>query len=327
MKAITFNPQTDEFILKDLPKPQPGPKQVLVKVRACGLNPVDAKIIYWKNYADKMSPNWVPGLDVSGEIVALGSGVSGWKAGDKVLYHGDMFMPSGGCAEYALHWAETLLPHPDLGPIEAAATPCAGWTAWGAMVKKLRAKKGQSLFINGGAGGVGSYALLIAKYLGLSPIITTCSPKNFEYVQALGADFPLDYGSSNWTNEVKKITGGRGVDLVINAFGGPTDLLCAETLAHQGEMVDLVETVRPREYKDSFDKCLSFHQFSLGSHHRYGPQSQEHLREIGREFMGFVADSKCRLPEITPVSLDRVPMSMGDLLRGKTRGKIVLTFN
>ena len=90
MKALTFDPASDAFAIRDLPVPPPGPGDVLVKVAACGLNPADAKIARWKAMAPDMDADWTPGLDVSGEIVQVGTGVDGWKAGDRVLYHGNM---------------------------------------------------------------------------------------------------------------------------------------------------------------------------------------------------------------------------------------------
>ena len=106
MKALTFNPTNDTFAIRDLPVPTPGPGDVLVKVAACGLNLVDAKITRWKAMVPDMDADWTPGLDVSGEIVQVGAGVEGWKAGDRVLYHGNMFRPHSGLAEYAIHKAD-----------------------------------------------------------------------------------------------------------------------------------------------------------------------------------------------------------------------------
>ena len=98
MRAVTFDPAIDRFAVRDLPVPEPGPGAVRVRVEACGLNPVDAKIIYWKGAAVDMNANWVPGLDVAGVIDAFGPGVAGWQPGDRVLYHGNMFQPHGGFA-------------------------------------------------------------------------------------------------------------------------------------------------------------------------------------------------------------------------------------
>ena len=125
MNALTFDPTSDDFIIRELPVPCPGPRDVLIKVAACGLNPVDAKIPRWKGLVPDMDPSWTPGLDVSGEIVALGPDVAGWKAGDRVLYHGNMLRPHGGLAEFAIHKADTLVPHPSVLR--------ARWSSWWTM--------------------------------------------------------------------------------------------------------------------------------------------------------------------------------------------------
>lgn len=125
MRAVTYNPTLNEFAVSETPIPEPADDDVLVKVDACGLNPVDAKIGQWKSMALHMSDSWTPGLDVSGYIMELGKNVEGWKVGDRVLYHGDMFRPHGGFAEFAVQDWETLIPHPALSATDAAATPCA----------------------------------------------------------------------------------------------------------------------------------------------------------------------------------------------------------
>ena len=119
MRALTFNPHQDQFHMADIPVPKPGDSDVLVKVEACGLNPVDAKIRLWKSMVPAMDETWVPGLDVSGHIVEIGKDVKGWNVGDRVLYHGNMFRPHGGLAEYAIQDSQTLISHPNL-PAEAA---------------------------------------------------------------------------------------------------------------------------------------------------------------------------------------------------------------
>ena len=187
MKAVAFAPSQDTFHVKDLPVPEPGPGDVLIRVDACGLNPVDAKIVRWKSAVPDMNDNWVPGLDVSGTIAAVESEVADWKVGDRVLYHGNMFRPSGGFAEYAIHRAATLTAHPDVAATDAAATPCAGWTAWRALVDRLRITPDDTLLIGGGSGSVGGFAVQIAKAVGVRTIIATCSSRNRDYVESLGA--------------------------------------------------------------------------------------------------------------------------------------------
>jgi len=264
MKALTFNPATDSFLVREIPVPKIGAHDVLVKVEACGLNPVNAKISLWKTMVPAMSEFWTPGLDVSGRIVALGDAVRGWKVGDRVFYHGDMFRPHGGFAEYAVQDAAVLIAQSHLSATRAAATPCAGWTAWRALNDKLRVTPADSILIIGGAGGVGGFAIQTAKLLGLKTIIATCSAKNSSYVRQLGATHVINYQEEDVVGRVLAITEGLGVSTGLDAVGPDNDILVANALAFEGRMVELVSVVRPERYQDAFMKGLTFHQLNLG---------------------------------------------------------------
>ncbi len=326
MKALTYKAASDEFLLQELPVPTPEANDVLVKVHACGLNPVDAKIHYWQSAAKDMNDQWVPGLDVSGEIVAVGDSVEGWQVGDKVLYHGNMFRPQGGFAEFAIQDANTLVAHPELPAEQAAATPCAGWTAWHALVDKLRVQEHDTIFIAGGAGGVGSYAIQIARHFGVQTIITTSSAKNHEFLRSLGATHLIDYREEDVHSRVMEITGNQGVDIALDAVGGDNDILCANLLGFEGQMVELVRTVRPEAYQGVFDKALSFHQLSLGSAHGFGATGQKSLAKIGRNFTALVQSGAIKTPVLETIGLGQVGDTLKDIRNQRTVGKIVLTF-
>jgi NADPH2:quinone reductase len=199
-------------------------------VEACGLNPVDAKIKHWKSRFPEMDEFWVPGLDVSGQIVSLGNAVRGWKVGDRILCHGNMARPHGGFAEYTVQDASMIIPHPGVTPLIAAATPCAGWTAWRAIHDKLGASEKDTILITGGSGAVGGFAIQIAKYLGLKTIIATCSAQNREYVLKLGATYVIDYHSEDIVERVLGITGQHGVTLGLDTVGFDNDIAVANAL-------------------------------------------------------------------------------------------------
>ena len=326
MKALTFDPASDAFAVRDLPVPTPGPSDVLVKVAACGLNPVDAKIARWKAMAPDMNADWTPGLDVSGEIVLAGEGVEGWKAGDRVLYHGNMLRPHGGLAEYAIHKANTLIAHPPVSSAVAAATPCAGWTAWRALHDKLRLEKGHSLLMTGGSGGVGGFAIQIAKDLGLRQIIATCSAKNHAYVLSLGANAAIDYRTEDVTVRVLELTGGRGVDRALDTVGPDVDLAVAESLAFEGEMVELVDVVRPNEYRDVFQRGLSFHQLSLGAGHRAGPEGEARIVRAGIACCRMLAEGRLTVPVMATISLAEAGPRLAEIRERRSVGKTVVVF-
>ena len=324
MKALTFNPAADSFLVREIPVPKIGAHDVLVKVEACGLNPVDAKIHLWKTMVPVMNEFWTPGLDVSGRIVALGDAVRGWKVGDRVLYHGDMLRAHGGFAEYAVQDAAAMIALPHLSATLAAATPCAGWTAWRALNDRLQATAADSLLIAGGAGGVGGFAIQTAKLLGLKTIIATCSAKNSSYVSQLGATHTINYQEENVVGLVLAITEGLGVSIGLDAVGPDNDILVANALAFEGRMVELVDVVRPERYQDAFMKGLTFHQLNLGAGHRNGKAAKERMVAAGRAFSELVEQGHIKVPVLDTVSLDEVPSALREMLKQRTRGKIVM---
>jgi NADPH:quinone reductase-like Zn-dependent oxidoreductase len=326
MRALTYNPANDQFVVQELPQPVPGPHEVLVRVHACGLNPVDAKIDQWHAMAPAMHAGWVPGLDVSGEIVALGAEVAGWQAGEQVLYHGDMFKPHGGFAQFALQDARALVRHPAVPAALAAASPCAGWTAWRALVDKLRVAGADSVFIAGGAGGVGGFALQIARHLGVRRIITTASSENHDYVRELGATDAIDYRVEDVVARVMALTDGQGVPFALDTVGGDNDIVTASVLGYEGQMVELVQVVRPEAYPDAFMKGLSFHQLSLGSGHRHGPRGREMLVEAGRQVSALLESGAIRVPRLSEIPLAQVGDALREMRKQRTVGKVVMVW-
>ncbi len=137
MKAVAYNSSKDEFSLCQLPAVQPTSDEAVVKVLACALNPVDTKIVKWHESAPEMGNSFVVGLDVVGEIVQLPQAPSEWKIGDRVLFHGDMLRQYGGLSEYTVQRVDALTHLPNVPIDVAASTPCAGWTAWRALVDRL----------------------------------------------------------------------------------------------------------------------------------------------------------------------------------------------
>lgn len=324
MKALTFSPKTDQFFLSELPVPHIDNTDVLIKVDACGLNPVDAKIGLWKPMVPNMNDSWVPGLDVSGHIVEKGPRVEKWRIGDQVLCHGDMFRPHGGFAEYTVQDSGTLIPHPDLSVELAAATPCAGWTAWRALNDKLRIHEHRSIFIAGGSGGVGGFAIQIAAYFNVEKIIATCSAENSMYVTSLGATHVIDYRKEDVVSRVLDITHQEGVAVGLDTVGPDNDILVANSLAFEGQMVELVDTIRPLEYQDAFMKGLSFHQLSLGAGHRSGTSAKAALTLAGTKFSELLEQGVIDVPKLKTVDLNQVGDSLQGMLKQRTVGKIVM---
>ncbi len=208
--------------LRELPDPVPGPSEVLVAVHATSVNPVDWKIRVGKQRA--INPQRfpaIPGMDVSGEVVALGPGVQGFSVGDAVFSSPSHRRP-GSFAELISIRASELAPKPaSLSHAEAASLPLAALTAWDCLVNAAKLKPGERLFVQAGAGGVGSIAIQLGKSLGAT-VTTTCSEANADFVRSLGADRVIDYRKTAWHEALEPqdvILECLGPDEVLRALG------------------------------------------------------------------------------------------------------------
>lgn len=325
MRALTFDPGTGRWRLRSLPVPRAHGHDVLVRVQACGLNPVDAKIALWKGAVPDMDDRWVAGLDVAGEIAAIGEDVTGWDIGDRVLTHGNMFRPHGGLAEFTLQDARTLVSHPDaIDAATAAATPCAGWTAWRALHDRLRVTPADTLLVAGGSGGVGGFALQIARDAGLRTVIATASARNAEYAASLGATQVIDYTNEDVVASVRGTTGGNGVSRGLDTVGGDNARLVADSLGFEGEMVELVDVVNARPFARAFDLGLAFHQLSLGSGHRNGEAGHQTLTRTGTAFNRALQEGRITVPRLEVIGLGDAAEALTTMLDQRTVGKIAV---
>lgn len=207
------------FEVRDVPTPTPGPGQVLVRVIVSGTNPVDAKLRQDGTWAGLQPPS-VIGYDASGVVEQVGPGVTDFKPGDEVFYTPEIFgNPHGTYAEFNVVSASIIAKKPpSLSHEEAAAVPLAGGTAWDALVRRMQLRVGETVLIHGGAGGVGSFAVQIAKALG-ARVLATSGPDNLETLRKLGADVVINYRSEDPAQIALRETGGQGVDAVFDTAG------------------------------------------------------------------------------------------------------------
>lgn len=208
------------FEERDIEKPTAGPGEILIRIIASGTNPVDAKIR--SGAIPAVEPPTVLGSDVSGVVEEVGPGVSDFEAGDEVYYTTELFGPgsSGAHAEYIAAPAEIVAKKPaSLSHEEAAAVPLAGGTAYEAIVRRLKVLPGEVVVIHGGAGGVGSFAVQIAKASGAF-VIATAGPDNQETLKELGADVAVNYRSEDISEVALSHTNGEGADTVFDTVGG-----------------------------------------------------------------------------------------------------------
>lgn len=216
------------LVLRELPDPQPGPGQVLVRIHAAGVNFVDALLI-GGSYQIRIPPPFVPGGDCAGTVIATGAGVTGFAPGDRVL-------ASPGIGAYAelITLAGAQLAHmpANMDFAGAAVFLQANATAYFALVNRGGLKAAETLLVLGAAGGTGAAAVQVGKALGARVIAAASSAEKLQACRALGADVLIDYAAGDLRAELKAATGGRGVDLVFDPVGGalaePALRSCAE---------------------------------------------------------------------------------------------------
>ncbi|WST79515.1 zinc-dependent alcohol dehydrogenase family protein [Streptomyces sp. NBC_01136] len=238
MRALVLNQYDTPLELTEIETPAAGPGQVLVKVRASGVNPLDIKIRDGKAaHAQRVLPA-VLGLDLAGVVEAVGAGVSGFAPGDEVYgLTGGVGDLQGSLAEYAAVDARLLAHKPAaLTMREAAALPLVTITAWEGLVDRAGVSAGDKVLVHGGAGGIGHVAIQIARARG-AEVFATGSPASLATIEKLGAT-PIDYTSADVQEYTAAHTGGEGFDVVFDTVGGATlDASFAAVRVYSGHVV------------------------------------------------------------------------------------------
>jgi NADPH:quinone reductase len=225
----------DVLSLTELPTPQPRPEEVLIKVKAAGVNRPDV-LQRMGLYPPPPGASNVPGLEVAGEIAGLGEGVTRWKIGDKVA----ALTAGGGYAEYALaHEGSCMTAPKGLSMAEAACIPETFMTVWHNVFERGALKAGESFLVHGGSSGIGSTAIQLATHFGARVFATAGSDDKCEYCESIGAERAINYKTQSFAKEVRELTCGRGVDVILDMVGGSyvqDDIACA---AEDGRIVQI----------------------------------------------------------------------------------------
>ncbi|HEX2734658.1 MAG TPA: zinc-binding dehydrogenase [Polyangiaceae bacterium] len=229
----------ERFEAADLPKPGPGPTQVLVKLAATSVNPVDYKIRQAGSWAGIPMPA-ILGYDGAGVIETVGPLVTDLAPGDEVFYSARIFGRQGTYAQYHVEDAEIVAKKPPkLSFEEAAALPLAAMTAYDAIVTSFETKLGDTVLVHAGAGGVGAYAVQLAKAAG-ARVLATGRPENAALIRSLGADEVIDYRTTPFEDEVNRLTEGRGVDAAFDTVGGDTVVRSSRCVRPFGKIATIV---------------------------------------------------------------------------------------
>ncbi|MBQ0711019.1 MULTISPECIES: NAD(P)H-quinone oxidoreductase [unclassified Ochrobactrum] len=218
MTAIEISEPGGPHMLRPVQRsvPEPRENEVLVRVRAAGVNRPDV-LQRLGQYAPPPGASDIPGLEIAGDIVAVGGGVKRYKIGDQVV----ALLAGGGYAEYAVVHETNALPLPSgYGYIEAAAIPETFFTVWHNVFERGGLKKGETFLVHGGSSGIGTTAIQLAKAFGATVIATVGSKEKCDACVKLGADRAVNYREENFVEVVKEVTGGRGADVILDMVGG-----------------------------------------------------------------------------------------------------------
>ncbi len=311
MKAIAIKEfgGIDQLHLIEVPTPKPTSQEVLIEVVYTAVNPVDWKIR--EGMLKERLPHHFPlilGWDVSGIIAAVGNDVTHFKPGDAVFaYCRKPVVQWGTYAEYVTFEAENVAHKPkNITFAQAAAIPLVGLTAWQALFDVAKLKKGETILVHAGAGGVGSFAIQFAKHIG-AHVYTTASKANHDYVKQLGAEHAIDY-KQGFVDAIKKLAP-QGIDVVFDCVGGETLEESSKVIKKGGRLVSIVSKPDP-----------ALEDQGIHTGYVFVRPSGKELTEIGH----LIEQGKVVIPTIQEMPLKEAAAAQEKSRTGHTQGKIVL---
>jgi len=315
MRAVYYDEFGGADVLKfgDLPVPGYAADEVLVEVAAVGVNPIDRRLRNGElqEYITRIWPV-VPGWDVAGRIVAVGDDVDGWRTGDDIVGLAfDWTVHNGTYAEFAPVKASAIAPKPaEISFTDAAALPLVSLTAWESLAEYAELKPGQTGFIQGGSGGVGSIAVPIGKLLG-AEIYTTTRTANFDYVRSRGADHVIDYTQESYFDFIREREPG-GIDFVLETLITDDAIRAAIRLVKDGGTVAYMNN-EPPEMPEIAQRGIK----TKFLHHRPDGASLAKLMKLFER-----GDLPLPAIEVLPLASAAEAHRRSESMR--TRGKIVL---
>ena len=321
MKAAVVTPNGME--VQEVSAPKPAPSQVLIRVRACGLNRADLAVAAGKAHGAVGGAGTIVGMEFAGEVAEVGSEVHGIKAGDRVMASG-----AAGFAEYAVaDWGRVhVLPSKDMTFEQAATLPIALQTMHNALVTVGGLRKGESVLIQGASSGVGIMGLQIAKHMGARFVIgSSTNPARREKLKEWGADVVIDTKNPAWADEVIAATDGKGVHLIIDQVSASVanaNMKAARVLGR------IVNVGRLGGFKGEFDYDLHAMKRISYIGVTFRTRSVEEVREINRvmhaDLWDAVAAGKLRLPIDRTFALDEAVAALAYMRANSHFGKVVL---
>lgn len=323
MKAALVETNNGPFRIADIARPEPVKGQVLVRIHASGVNPLDTKIRAGAAAHARHPLPAVLGLDLAGTIAKVGEGVTEFRVGDEVYgMTGGVGGHQGSLAEYAVVDARLLAAKPsNISMREAAAIPLVFITAWEGLVDRARIEPGMKVLVQGGGGGVGHMAIQIARAFGADAFATDRAAKA-DFIRTLGAT-PIDFERETVDDYVDRYTSGRGFDLVYDTGGGKVLDASFAAVKHFGHVVSCLgwgqHALAPLSFKAAtYSGVFTLYPLLSG-------EGREHHGEIMREATKLIEAGKL-MPALDRrrFSLDEVEQSHAAVTGGGTNGKIVV---
>ncbi|HEX9070552.1 MAG TPA: NAD(P)H-quinone oxidoreductase [Pseudolabrys sp.] len=304
------------------PVPTPGSGEILVKVAAAGVNRPDVMQRMGLYPPPPGAPD-IPGLEVAGEVVALGTNVKRWKLGDRVM----ALVVGGGYAEYCIAHESHVLPVSGLSMIEAAAIPETFFTVWHNTFERGGLKSGETLLIHGGSSGIGTTAIQLAKAFGARVITTAGSQEKCEACRKLGADVAVNYKTEDFVTATKTATGDKGAEVIVDMVGGDYIARNYEAAAVEGRIVQIAFQGSPKATVD-FRRIMLKRLHHTGSTLRSRSVADKGAiaRAVEENVLPLIAAGK-----VKPIIYKTFPLSKAAaahaLMESSAHiGKIVLTF-
>lgn len=311
----------DMLVRQERPVPVPGDGEILVKVAAAGVNRPDVMQRMGLYPPPPGAPD-IPGLEIAGEVVALGPNVRRWKIGDRVM----ALVVGGGYAEYCVAHEGHALPVSGLSMIEAAAVPETFFTVWHNAFERGGLKSGETLLVHGGSSGIGTTAIQLAKSFGARVITTAGSEEKCAACRKLGADVAINYRTEDFVAATKAATGDKGAEVIVDMVGGDYIARNYEAAAVEGRIVQIAFQGSPKANVD-------FRRIMLKRLHHTG--STLRSRSVADKAAIARAVEENVLPlmvagKVKPVIYKTFPLNAAaaahELMEGSTHiGKIVLT--
>jgi len=312
----------DMLVPEKHPVPVPGDGEILVKVAAAGVNRPDVMQRMGLYPPPPGAPD-IPGLEIAGEVVALGPNVKRWKLGDRVM----ALVVGGGYAEYCLAHESHALPVGNLSMVEAAAIPETFFTVWHNTFERGGLKRGETLLIHGGSSGIGTAAIQLAKAFGARVITTAGSPEKCDACRKLGADVAVNYKTEDFVAATKTATGDKGAEVIVDMVGGDYIARNYEAAAVEGRIVQIAFQGSPKSTVD-FRRIMLKRLHHTGStlRSRSIPDKGAIARAVETNVLPLIAAGKVKPVIYKTFPLDAASAAHALMETSAHIGKIVLTF-